>query len=102
MEEDIVFAQSVLEVRIKILRRGLSYIYQKHPELDNQSAVIQECLKNANEIWTSKQNKSVFLYYKRVNQKYICVVCKHYNGEGFLITAYFTYKLQGDKKVWTK
>ena len=60
MEEDIVFVQSVLEVRIKILKRGLEYIYQKHPELDNQSAVIQECLKNANEIWTSKQDKSVF------------------------------------------
>ncbi len=102
MEENIVFVQSVLKVKIKILKNGLEYIYQKHPELDNQSAMIQECLKDAEEIWTSKQDKSVFLYYKRINQKYICVVCKHYNGDGFLITAYFTYKLQGDKKICPK
>lgn len=98
----IVYIQSVLDKRIKILPQGLMHIYQKHVELKKKAKIFVNCLKASDEVWLSKQDSKVFLYYKRVNKKYICVICKHYNGEAFLITAYYTYKLQGKKKIWSK
>lgn len=97
-----IYIKSILNIRIKILKIGWLYICQKHRDLENQFDLLENCLKDTDEIWESKQNTEVYLYYKKINQKYICAVCKHYNGDGFLITAYLTYKLQGKKKIWSK
>jgi hypothetical protein len=100
--EEVIYIKSVLEVEVKILRVGLEYIYQKHIDLKNDFQAVVDCLRFTDEVWLSKQDPKVHLYYKKINQKYICVVCKHYNSDAFLITAYYTYKLQGKERVWLK
>lgn len=102
MQNEVIFIKSVLNVKIKILKIGWLHIYQKHSELESHFDLLVACLENADEVWTSKQDAKVCLYYKQVDKKYICAICKHYNGDGFLITAYYTYKLQGQEKIWSK
>jgi len=41
------------------------------------------------------------LYYKKLNGKYCCVVAKHLNGEGFIITTYITNKIKIGEKYET-
>jgi len=100
--ENVIYLKSVLDVNIKILKIGWLFICQKHKDLKDRFDLLQSCLENADEIWLSRQDPQVYLYYKNINKKHICAVCKHYNSQGFLITAYFTYKLQGKKKLWPK
>ena len=102
MKEDSTYIKSTIDIQIKILKIGWINICQKHPELKKNFNLLVDCLKNGDEVWNSKQNSNVCLYYKKINKKFICAVCKHYNGDGFLITAYFTYKLQGKEKIWQK
>ncbi len=46
-------------------------------------------------------DKNVFLYYKR-KDKLCCVVARHIETDGFLITAYPTDKVKEGKVIWTK
>ncbi len=45
--------------------------------------------------------KLTFLYYKQSDRLY-CVVVKHTEKEGFLITAYPVDKVKEGEIVWTK
>lgn len=100
--QDIIYIKSILNVDIKVLKIGWMYICQKHEDLKENFNRFKKCLEDSDEIWISKQDPTAHMHYKRINKKYICAVCKHYNGDGFLITAYLTYKLQGKKKIWSK
>ena len=63
---------------------------------------VQEALQGATEVRRSKSDTSVYLYYKRERGYFICVVAKHLNNEGFLITAYFTEVIKEGKAIWKK
>jgi hypothetical protein len=47
----------------------------------------------------SQSDKDVYLYYKTISDRILCVVVKHLNGDGFLITTYFTDKVKKGKKT---
>ena len=52
---------------------------------------VKECLENPDEIRRSKLDKTVYLFYRMINEmRWICVITKRLNSEGFLITAYPT------------
>ncbi|MEK6691737.1 MAG: hypothetical protein AABY78_10705 [Nitrospirota bacterium] len=42
----------------------------------------------------SKEDKKVYLYYAPYSSYFLCVVCRHLNGDGFIITAYLTDKIK--------
>ncbi len=63
---------------------------------------VQEALQNAVEVRRSKIDPSVYLYYKKEREHYICAVVKHLNDEGFLVTAYFTRALKVGEVIWKK
>lgn len=42
----------------------------------------------------------VYLYYKIDLPSYSCVVARHLNGEGFIITIYRTDKIKRGELVW--
>jgi len=63
---------------------------------------VQEVLKDADEVRRSRINGSVYLYYRRKRDHYICAVAKHLNDEGFLITAYFTEAVRIGQVIWKK
>jgi len=49
-----------------------------------------------------KRTVPSFIYYKRFGTYYLCVVAKHLNNEGFIITCYFTKKIKEGEEIWKK
>ena len=74
----------------------------KHSTMEGKEKEVKETLELPDEIRVSKSDKKVFLYYRKINRYYICVVVKHLNGEGFIITAYKTRQIIEGEKIWTK
>lgn len=74
----------------------------KHPQLKNKTAKAKQVLQNPDLIRQSKADKKVYLYYRKQNKHYLCVVAKHSDGAGFIITSYLTSKILEGKLIWTK
>jgi hypothetical protein len=63
---------------------------------------VQGALQNAVEVRRSRTDPSVYLYYKPLEEHFICAVVRHFNKEGFLITAYFTKAMKIGEVIWKK
>ena len=79
----------------------------EHPEMKNQLDRIKETAVNPDEVRASVYDLSVLLFYKLyeetpVTGKYLMVVMKSLNGEGFIVTAFFTDKVKKGGLVWRK
>ena len=72
----------------------------KHPEVKDKLMLIKETLKMPDLITKSKIDSNVLLFYKRINNHWICVVAKSLEIDGFIITAYITDKIKEGIKVW--
>ncbi len=90
----------------KIIRTTLSHweliTRVKHPEIEGKDAEVKQCLSNPVEIRKSSEDNDVYLYYYPLGKYFICVVVRHLNGEGFIITAYITDKIKEGKTVWKR
>ncbi|MEW6557453.1 MAG: DUF4258 domain-containing protein [Elusimicrobiota bacterium] len=75
---------------------------EKHPSIKGQENKIISVIQNPDEIRQSKKDSDVFLYYRLFDEKYICVISKFLNDEGFIITAYSTTKIKEGKIIWKK
>ena len=94
---------SKLGITIRTTRRHWKLISEeKHPEIKNKEKKVMETLKNPKEIRLSKKDEMVYLYYKACKKNYYCVVVKHLNGEGFIITAYITKNIKEGILIWKK
>jgi len=62
-------------------------INEKHPRMRGMEKLIQESLKNPLQIRRSKVDQSIFLYYKEWGDYFLCVVVRHLNGDGYIVTA---------------
>ena len=60
--------------------------------------LVKKPLVDPNCIRRSKKDSNVFLYYKKLNGEYSCVVAKHLNGEGFIITMYITDRIKAGEE----
>ena len=69
--------------------------------MKGKEEIVKETLRNPDQINRSRQDKSVYLYYK-VTDFITCVVCKHENGNGFIITTYQTDKIKEGELIWKK
>ena len=74
----------------------------KHPSIRGKEKEAREVLKTPDIIRVSNSDKKVFLYYKKYFKNYLCVVVKHENGEGFIITVYITNKIKEGRQIWAK
>jgi len=74
----------------------------KHLEIRGKEKEIKESLKDPDEVRISKKDKAVYLYYKRYERLALAVVVKHINGEGFIITSYYTDKIKEGEQVYKK
>jgi len=63
---------------------------------------VQDTLKNPDEIRRSKVDQNVYMYYKWMAAHFLCVVVKHLNGDGYIVTAYLTDKIKEGELVWKK
>ena len=79
----------------KIYLTDERYVHiKKHPEMQNNLAMIEKTVKNPQKIADYSLDSDVKYYYRRYKDrkskaKYLRFVIKYLNGEGFIITAYF-------------
>ena len=79
----------------------------EHPEMENQSFKIKETLADPDEVRKSVHVSSIWLFYKfyistPVTRKYLLVIVKILNEEGFIVTAFFTDSVKKGGIVWKK
>ncbi len=95
--------ESVLGKRIRTTKEHWKLISEvKHPIIKDYEKEVKETLINPDEIRQSKKDTSVYLYYKRLPKYFVCVLVKHLNSEGFIITAYLADKIKKGDIVWKK
>jgi hypothetical protein len=76
-------------------------------EMAGQEEKIKETLLTPDKIKKSKHDLDVLLYYKLyektpVTKKYLLVAVKVENGEGFVLTSFFTDKIKAGESLWEK
>lgn len=74
----------------------------KHPTVKGKEEEVKEALRNPDYIRQNTSDKKVYLFYKAYKKNYICVVVRHLNGKGFIITVYITNKMKEGKQIWQK
>ncbi len=77
-------------------------VREKHPIIKGKEILVKEALANPAQVKSSQKDSNVVLYYHNFEDKYICVVVRHQDGTGFIITAYITDKIKKGKKVWER
>jgi len=80
--------------KIRLTKKQHFHINKKHPSVANYIEEIKETLQKPDAITESEIDENVRFYYKYYKHlisphKYILVVVKYLNGEGFVITALF-------------
>jgi len=78
-----------------------------HPEMENQRSRVKETLVDPDEVRESVRSSSIWLFYKLytetpVSKKYLLVAVQVLNGEGFIVTAFFTDKVKKGGLIWKK
>ena|SRR5258706_3977830 len=94
---------SCLGRRIRISERHWRLITEwKHVEIRGQEDAVREVLLDAELVRVSQSDPDVYLYYRQVGKYYLCVICKHLNGDGYIVTIYVTDRLKEGHDVWRK
>lgn len=88
-----------ISVTVSYCRKIIKF---KHPAMAGKEGQVQETLTDADELRQSKTGRTVRLYYRAYGTAHLCVVTKHLNDEGFIITAYFTERIKEGTTIWTK
>ncbi len=75
--------------------------------MDGQLERIKETLAGPDIIKESNQDNSVWLYYRfyiitPVTEKYMLVVVKLLDSNGFIITAFYTDRIKKGATIWEK
>jgi|SRR3989344_2738640 len=75
---------------------------QKHPHMHDSIENIKMTLQNSTAIRHDKEDETVAFFYKDFknndpSERYLLVSVNYLNGEGFVITSFFTNKITGEK-----
>jgi len=77
-----------------------------HPEIEGEQAKIREVLKNPQVVieGATKDTRICYRFYEStpVASKYLAIVVKVLDEEGFIITGYFTERVRRGKILWRK
>jgi len=85
---------SKLGKRIRVSKRHWEYIIKKHESVAGLEIHVRETIQNPQYIRVSKEDDQVIFYYAPYGKYFLCVVCRHLNGNGFIITAYLTDRIK--------
>ncbi len=93
----------VLGKKVRLTQRRWELIINhKHPAMKDKKENVKEALILPDEVRQSKKDAHVRLYYKKLEDKFVCVVIKVLNGDGFVITCYVTDKMKEGNVLWKK
>jgi hypothetical protein len=90
--------------RIRITRAHWEMIVTiKHPVMAGREEVVRATLAMPEEIRRSRSDPTVYLFYRaEAVRRWVCVVAKRLNGEGFVITTYPTDVVKEGEQIWPK
>ncbi len=74
----------------------------KHTELLGKEAVVVRAVADADFVRRSRSDPAVYLYYLAYNEYWLCVVCRHENGTGFVVTVYLTDRVKKGQNIWAR
>lgn len=79
--------------KIHLTKERWSHLRKKHPEVENYE-LIEETLKKPDKITQTHIDETVHYFYKYYKnhqspEKFLQVVVKYLNGEGYVMTAQF-------------
>ncbi len=94
---------SCLGKMIELTAVQWSHITLRHRELRGQIAKMKLTLVEPDRVYYSS-SEGTHYFYRRfartpVSQKYLLLVVKHRNGQGFIITAFFTRRVRTQGRV---
>jgi hypothetical protein len=90
----VIHVISKLGKRIRCTARHWAAIIKKHDALTGLEEAVTETLERPHYVRQSKEDERVLLYYAPCGTYFLCVVCRHLNGDGFIITAYLTDRIK--------
>jgi len=93
----IIFTgQSILDRKVRLTRAQWNHIIFRHRELKGQEEKVKQTLQEPEIVFYSESDDNYHYYrlYSKtpVSKKYLLIIVKHLNGEGFIITAFFSEK----------
>jgi hypothetical protein len=95
--------RSKLGVKIRTTVDYWNFIVtSKHQTMAGKEGRVKQTLKEPDEIRRSRQDSKVFLYNKKIGKYYTVVVCKHLNGDGYIITTYNADKIKAGEIIWKR
>jgi hypothetical protein len=103
--DDVLFeVMTPLGFRVRVSRSQWELIITvKHPVMAGRESGVRKTLEKPDEIRVSRSDQGVYLFYRSERQgRWVCVVTKRLDGEGFLITTYPTDAIKEGVRVWPK
>jgi len=104
MSEVLFEVQTPISFRV---RMTVSYwkriVTMKHPVMQGHEEEVKRTLRDPEEIRRSKKDPTVYLFYREERQgRWICVMVKRLNDEGFVITTYPTDRIKEGERIWSR
>ena len=77
----------------------LKIVETKHPVMRDREELVSQTLTSPEHVRRSKKDPTVHLYYRSHEGRFCCVVAKHLNDDGFVVTVYLTDKIKAGEVV---
>jgi hypothetical protein len=74
----------------------------KHKAMNGRLDDVKQTLSDPIEIRQSTKDIDLMIFYRSDEKRFVCVVARRLNGEGFLITTYPVDKIKRGKQIWSK
>ena len=74
----------------------------KHPVMAGQEQAVKDTLVKPDIVRQSDKDNKVLLYYRKSGKRDICVVTRHENGTGYIISVYPVDKIKKGLTVYEK
>ena len=103
--EELLFeAMTPLDFTVRVSAAYWDFIItNKHPVMAGYENDVKKTLENPEQIRVSRSDPKVFLFYKIQRRgRWICVVTKRLDGDGFLVTSYPTDAIKEGEHIWPK
>ena len=105
MQSDILFSVSTpLGFTVRTTRPYWDYLVtMKHKPMFGREEDVADILQEPDEVRRSRDDKNVLLFYRLERPgRWLCVVAKRLNGDGFLLTAYPADYIKQGALIWRK
>lgn len=78
-------------------------VSMKHPVMAGREGEVQETLSHPDQVRQSQRDAKVYLFYRLIAEKrWVCVVVKRLNANGFIITTYPTDAIKEGERIWPR